>query len=197
MRLILASDSPRRRELLETLGLVFEVESPDVDESRNPGEAPAAYVERIAREKAGAVAGPGRLVVAGDTAVVHEGKVLGKPAHPEEAMSMLRRLQGEHHEVFTGVAVVGWNEGPIEASVVDATDVAILPMTDHEIASYVSSGEPMDKAGAYGLQGAGGRFVEKLTGSPFTVVGLPIHLLPRLIAKAGGDFETFLSDRPE
>jgi septum formation protein len=197
MRLILASDSPRRRELLETLGLVFEVESPDVDESRNPGEAPAAYVERIAREKAGAVAGPGRLVVAGDTAVVHEGKVLGKPAHPEEAMSMLRRLQGEHHEVFTGVAVVGWDEGPIEASVVDATDVAILPMTDHEIASYVSSGEPMDKAGAYGLQGAGGRFVEKLTGSPFTVVGLPIHLLPRLIAKAGGDFETFLSDRPE
>lgn len=197
MKLILASGSPRRRELLETLGLVFEIETPDVDESRNPDEAPIAYVERIAREKAGAVAGPSRLVVAGDTAVVHEGKVLGKPAHPEEARSMLRRLQGEHHEAFTGVAVVGWDNGPIKASAVDATDVSILPMTDHEIASYVSSGEPMDKAGAYGLQGAGGRFVEKVTGSPFTVVGLPIHLLPRLMAKAGGDFETFLSDRAE
>ena len=108
MRLVLASGSPRRRELLETLGLVFGVEVPDVDESRNPGEAPVAYVERIAREKASAVAGPDRLVVAGDTAVVHEGRVLGKPAHPEEARSMLRRLQGDHHEVFTGVAVTGW-----------------------------------------------------------------------------------------
>ena len=89
------------------------------------------------------------------------------------------------------------DDGPIEFSTVDATDVMILPMTDHEIASYVSSGEPMDKAGAYGLQGAGGRFVEKVTGSPFTVVGLPIHLLPRLFENAGANFEAFLSNRPE
>jgi len=191
MRLVLASSSPRRRELLERLGLDFEVEPPDVDETRRPDESPGVYVERIAREKANAVAGPNRLVIAADTTVVHEGRVLGKPAHPEEARAMLRRLEGDRHEVFTGVAVASWENGAQLTSEVDVTEVNMMPMTADEIVDYVSSGEPMDKAGAYALQGAGGRFVEGLRGSPFTVIGLPLHLLPRLLSHSGSGLESF------
>ena len=194
MRLVLASGSPRRRELLKSLGLDFDVEPPDVDESRHQGEPPGVYVERIAADKARAVAAAGRVVLAADTAVVHEGKVLGKPGHPEEARSMLRRLQGDRHEVFTGVAVVSWDGGPVVHPTVDVTEVVFLPMTDDEIADYVSTGEPMDKAGAYALQGVGGRFIESVKGSPFTVVGLPIHLVSRLISHAGMDIRSFRHD---
>ncbi len=191
MKLVLASESPRRRELLERLGLDFEVDPSHVDETRRPDESPGVYVERVARDKAGAVAGPNRLVIAADTTVVHEGRVLGKPAHPEEARAMLRRLEGDRHEVFTGLAVAAWGSGVQLTSEVDVTEVNMVPMTTDEIADYVSSGEPMDKAGAYALQGAGGRFVAGLRGSPFTVIGLPIHLLPRLISHAGSEFESF------
>ena len=194
MRLVLASGSPRRRELLNSLGLDFDVELPDVDESRRQDEPPGVYVERIAVEKARAVAAPDRVVLAADTAVVHEGKVLGKPGHPEEARAMLRRLQNDRHEVFTGVAVASWNGGPVVNSTVDVTEVAFLPMTDDEIADYVSTGEPMDKAGAYALQGAGGRFIESVKGSPFTVIGLPIHLISRLISAAGMDIRSLRHD---
>lgn len=194
MRLVLASGSPRRRELLNSLGLDFDVEPPGVDESRRQDEPPGVYVERIAVEKARAVAAPDRVVLAADTAVVHEGKVLGKPGHPEEARAMLRRLQNDRHEVFTGIAVASWDGGAVVNSTVDVTEVAFLPMTDDEIVDYVSTGEPMDKAGAYALQGAGGRFIESVKGSPFTVIGLPIHLISRLISAAGMDIRSFRHD---
>jgi septum formation protein len=191
MRMVLASGSPRRRELMERLGLEFEVQPPEVDESRLPDEAPAAYVERVARAKAGAVAAEGLLVVAADTTVVHEGRVMGKPGHPEEARAMLRRLSGDVHEVFTGLAVGAWDQGFEVRTVVDIAEVEMIPMTDEEIAWYVDTGEPLDKAGSYALQGLGGVFVNKVVGSPFTVVGLPIHLLARLVAASGEDLTRF------
>jgi septum formation protein len=191
VRLVLASGSPRRKELLERLGLQFEATAPDIDETRLPDEEPAAYVERIARAKAEAVAGDGLLVVAADTTVVYEGRVMGKPGHPEEARSMLRRLEGDTHEVFTGVAV-GWLDGGLRLeSLVDRCQVSMLPMTDDEIAWYVGTGEPLDKAGGYALQGLGGIFVSEVVGNPSTVVGLPIHLLGRLIAKSGAEVTRF------
>ena len=193
MRLVLASGSPRRAALLDQLGLVYEVAVPDVDESRRPDERAGDYVERLAREKASAMASPGAVVFGADTAVVHEGHILGKPAHPEEARSMLRRLQGEVHEVFTGVAVA-W-DGEIR-SLVDVTEVEMLTMTEEEISDYVDSGEPMDKAGAYALQGRGGMFVAAITGSPTTVVGLPIHLVPRLLAQSGTNIHHFVREAP-
>ena len=192
MRLVLASGSPRRRELLKRLNLVFDVDPPGVDESRLPGEAPPAYVERLARVKATAGVGPGRIVLAADTAVVHAGHMLGKPAHPEEARGMLRRLEGDSHDVFTGVAVATVTDNVEVVSIVDVTEVVMATMTSDEIAAYVDSGEPMDKAGAYALQGMGGRFIESVRGSPFTVIGLPIHLLPRLLKRLGADIEQFI-----
>jgi septum formation protein len=189
VKLVLASSSPRRSDLLDRLDLEFETRPADLDESIWPDETAGVYVERLAREKAQAVAGPDMVVIAADTAVVHRGHVLGKPGHPEEARTMLRSLQGGTHEVFTGVAVA--NQDRL-ASLVDVTEVRMAPMTSDEIADYVDTGEPMDKAGSYALQGRGGVFVESITGSPFTVVGLPLHLLPRLAARVGahlGDFE--------
>ena len=190
MKLVLASSSPRRSELLAALGLRFEVRSPDVDETRFPDETPGAYVERIARAKAVAVAGSDEVIVAADTTVVFEGKVMGKPGHPEEARSMLRRLQGARHEVLTGLAVSSLGE---THSLVDATEVEMMSMMDEEIAAYVAGGEPMDKAGAYALQGEGGVFVTSVHGSPSTVVGLPIHQLPRLLGRVGVELSQFRS----
>lgn len=190
MKLVLASSSPRRSELLAALNLQFEVRSPDVDETRFPDETPGSYVERIARAKAVAVAGSNEIIVAADTTVVFEGKVMGKPGHPEEARSMLRRLQGARHEVLTGLAVSSLGE---THSLVDATEVEMMSMTDEEIAAYVAGGEPMDKAGAYALQGEGGVFVTSVHGSPSTVVGLPIHQLPRLLARVGVELSQFRS----
>lgn len=190
MKLVLASSSPRRSELLAALNLQFEVRSPDVDETRFPDETPGSYVERIARAKAVAVAGSNEIIVAADTTVVFEGKVMGKPGHPEEARSMLRRLQNARHEVLTGLAVSSLGE---THSLVDATEVEMMSMTDEEIAAYVAGGEPMDKAGAYALQGEGGVFVTSVHGSPSTVVGLPIHQLPRLLARVGVELSQFRS----
>lgn len=173
---------------MQRLGLAFEITPPDVDESRLPGEAPGVYVERVARDKAMAVATTDAVVVAADTAVVHEGRVLGKPAHPQEARSMLGRLQGEVHEVFTGLAVAS---GDVVRALVDVTEVRMLPMTTEEITGYVDSGEPMDKAGAYAIQERGGLWVESIAGSPFTVIGLPVHLIPRLVAQVGANLDDF------
>ena len=192
MRLVLASASPRRRQLLETLSLDFDVVPAGVDETRFQGEPPTAYVERIAESKARAVLEPGRVVIGCDTTVVHEGKVLGKPSHPEEARSMLRRLEGDVHEVFTGIAVGGFEDDrAVLHSVVDVAEVEFLPLTDGEIRDYVATGEPMDKAGSYALQGLGGVFIKRIKGSPFTVIGMPIHLLPRLISAVGADMTFF------
>lgn len=190
MKLVLASSSPQRRELLAALNLQFEVRSPDVDETRFPDERPGTYVERIARTKAIAVAGSDEIIVAADTTVVFEGKVMGKPGHPEEARSMLRRLQGARHEVLTGLAVSSLGE---THTLVDATEVEMMSMTDEEIAAYVAGGEPMEKAGAYALQGEGGVFVTSVHGSPSTVVGLPIHQLPRLLGRVGVELSQFRS----
>lgn len=193
MRLVLASGSPRRKELLEQLGLTFDVIPAGIDESRHAHESPADYVERVAVDKAFAIAGADRIVVAADTAVVYEGRILGKPAHPEEARSMLRHLQGTEHDVFTGLAVASWEGRPVIHRLTDVTEVRMLPMTEDEIADYVDTGEPMDKAGAYALQGRGGRFVESVSGSSYTVVGLPIHLLARLLTHAGTDIHDFMA----
>lgn len=187
MRLVLASASPRRARLLDQLGFRYEVVPADIDETRMPDEGPAAYVERMARAKAASVPGSGdEVVIAADTAVVFEGHVLGKPSHPEQARSMLRRLRAKRHEVFTAVTV---RRSTSVESLVDVTHVQMLPMTEEEISEYVASGEPMDKAGSYALQGFGGVFVESVSGSPFTVIGLPIHLLPRLLRSVGADME--------
>ncbi|MCO6503035.1 MAG: septum formation protein Maf [Acidimicrobiales bacterium] len=184
MRLVLASGSPRRAAILEGLGLSFEAAAASVDETRRPDEPPLQYVERLAREKASTAAAPDVIVIGCDTVVVHGGKILGKPGHPEEARSMLRRLQGDTHEVATGLAVAGFKDGGLAVeSAVDVTEVTFLPMTDEEIADYVATGEPMDKAGAYALQEYGGVFVESIRGSAHTVVGMPVHLLPRLLAR--------------
>lgn len=196
MRLVLASTSPRRRDLLSTLQLDFEVRPAEIDETRFPDESPADYVDRVARAKALAAVGEGLIVIAADTTVVHEGRIMGKPGHPEEARAMLRRLSGDVHEVFTAVAVGSWEESPVVRSIVDVAQVEMMPMTDEEIAGYVDTGEPMDKAGAYALQGLGGIFVSRVDGSPFTVIGLPIHLLPRLIAASGMEMASFRR-RPE
>lgn len=188
MKLVLASSSPRRAELLDRIGLEFEVSVTDIDETRRPDEAPGVYVERLAVEKARAVLTPGIVVVAADTAVVHKGHVLGKPGHPEEARRMLRGLQGGTHDVFTGIAVAHDEE---VASLVDVTEVRMASMTPEEIADYVDTGESMDKAGSYALQGRGGLYVDSISGSPFTVIGLPLHLLPRLASRVGAQLGNF------
>ncbi len=194
MRLVLASTSARRRQLLEGIGLAFEMVSPDIDESRLPGEAPTAYVERVARAKAEFAVSTGVLAVGADTVVVHEGRVLGKPAHPEEARGMLQRLQGDTHQVYSGVAVAA---GTQVASLIDVTEVGLLPLTDEEIADYVATGEPMGKAGAYALQGYAGTFINEVKGSPFTVIGLPVHLLPRLMAAVGAEIRSLRKAPPD
>jgi septum formation protein len=185
VRLVLASDSPRRRQLLESLLLEFDVVPSEVDETRLPGEAPGAYVLRLARAKAEAVAGPGTVALGADTVVVHRGRLLGKPGHPAEARSMLERLSGEAHTVFTGVAVASWDDGLAVRSEVERAVVYFHELTEGEITAYVASGEPMDKAGAYALQGLGGVFVRRIEGTPTTVVGLPIDLAARLLRSAG------------
>ena len=186
MLLVLASGSPRRSELLTGLGLEFEIHVPDVDERTLEDEAPRSYVRRLAREKALEVAGPGRVVLAADTTVVHGGSIIGKPANRADARRMLARLEGETHTVFTGVAVVWEDESGAQVEVeLDRSDVRLVPMTDVEIASYVDTGEPLDKAGAYALQGIGGMFVAEVRGSPSNVIGLPLHLAVHLLRGAG------------
>lgn len=190
-RLILASSSPRRRELLDSLGIRFEVVVPDIDEHRHPNEEPYDYVSRIARAKAEAAVSPDAVVVAADTVVVIDGLVLGKPGHPEEAMSMLRRLGGTTHEVLSGVAVARTSDMVQVVTAVESTLVKFLPMTDEEIVDYVGTGEPMDKAGAYALGGLGAIFVEAVHGSPSSVIGLPLHTMARLLRGIGVDLLSF------
>lgn len=186
MRLILASGSPRRLELLRSIGLNVEVEAPDVDERRMPDEAPGVYVERVAVEKAMTVAGQGRVVIGADTAVLHRGHLMGKPAHPAEARAMLSRLSGDAHTVLTGVAVAYVADVDTElVSAVESSVVHMTELTDTEIAAYVETGESMDKAGAYALQGLGAVLVEAVEGSPSNVIGLPLHVVARLLRSAG------------
>jgi septum formation protein len=181
-RLVLASASPRRAELLRTLGVRFDVRVADVDESVHDREVPAAYVERVARSKAAAIAaiGPDALVIAADTTVVLDGLILGKPTDADDARSMLRSLADRTHEVLT--AVVATSDGATSSSVV-STAVTFAPITEAELDWYVTSGEPFDKAGAYGIQGAGGLFVARIDGSYHNVVGLPLDALAHAITE--------------
>lgn len=171
--------------MLATLGLDFEVVASGIDESRHPDEAPPVYAERMARAKASELAAPDTVVIAADTIVVHRGLVMGKPGHPAEAHSMLERLSGERHTVISGVAVAYGGSVPVVASDVEHTVVSFVDITADEIAAYVATGEPMDKAGAYGLQGAAGAFIDRVEGSPSNVVGLPLTLATRLLRAAG------------
>jgi septum formation protein len=185
MRLLLASGSPRRRQILHDMGLDFEARPSGVDEARHPDESPSVFAERVARDKALAVVEPGAVSLAADTIVVHRGVILGKPRHPTEARSMLQRLSGDRHTVITGVAVVRMDESVEAWSGSERTAVTFLDLTDAEIGGYIATGEPMDKAGAYGMQGGGGALVASIDGNPSNVVGLPMPLTVRLLRAAG------------
>ena len=180
--LILASASPRRAAILTALGLPFRVVVPSVDESLLPGEGGAPAAERLARAKAESVAGAAELpVLAADTLVLCDEQVLGKPASAEEAARMLRTLSGRSHEVVTGVCVA--RAGRLWSGV-ETTVVTFAPMAEAEIAWYVGTGEPLDKAGAYHVDGRGALFVSSVSGSPSNVAGLPVPLLLRLAREA-------------
>ena len=182
-RLVLASASPRRLELLRLAGLNPEVRPADVDESPLAYEDPVAHVLRLARDKACAVGADGAVVLGADTTVTVDGTVLGKPADHDEAVAMLQRLRGRSHTVCTGVAVAA-PDGLVADTVV-STEVVFAPISDEAIAAYVAGGEPMDKAGAYGIQGAAAAFVTRIDGSWTNVVGLPLVETLELLRVAG------------
>jgi septum formation protein len=178
--LVLASASPRRQDLLRAAGFDFVVDAADVDESRLPAETPRQYVERLACAKARSVSQrhPDALVLGADTAVVLGDEVLGKPDSPEAAAAMLGRLSGRAHEVLTGVAVIG--RGQVRSRV-EQTTVWIQRLSPQDVAAYVASGEPLDKAGAYAIQGLASRFVSRIDGSYSNVVGLPLVAVAQLL----------------
>ena len=184
MRIVLASASPRRGELLAAAGFAFDVRPVDIDERWRPGEPPDEYVTRLAGEKAARalVDWPDALALAADTIVLVDGRILGKPATDEEAGQMLRVLSGRMHDVLTGICV---KSRARSASLVDRTTVRFMPLSEQEIAWYVASGEPRDKAGAYAVQGLASRFVEEIRGSYTNVVGLPVAAVYRLLKSLG------------
>jgi septum formation protein len=177
-RLVLASASPRRARILNDLGVAFRVVVSNVDESLQPGEDAAAAVARLARQKALAVARGERLpVLAADTEVVCDGRILGKPGGLAESVAMLQGLAGRSHEVVTGLCLVS---GDKLRSGVERTSVRFAPMGPEELSWYAATGEPFDKAGGYHVDGRGALFVEAVSGSPSNVAGLPVRLLLRL-----------------
>jgi septum formation protein len=181
-KLILASASPRRAEILRTVAWPFEALPADIDESRHAGEEAVAYVERVARAKAEAPAlqVPGSTILGADTVVVIESEILGKPRDDEDARRMLRRLRDRWHQVLTGVAVINGETGSSKVAH-EVTEVRFAAMTEDEISWYVATGEPKDKAGAYAIQGQGARFIKEIRGDYFNIVGLPVRLLYELI----------------
>ena len=178
--LILASSSPRRADLLRAAGISFEVVPADVDESILKLEPPGDHVRRLAREKADAVFAnrPDALVLGADTIVVVGGEIMGKPRDAADATRMLRLLSGREHEVLSGIALVSKRGAAVEVA---RTRVWVNPLNEIEIAEYVATGEPLDKAGAYGIQGIGARFIDRIQGSYSNVVGLPVALVYRLL----------------
>ena len=194
--LVLASASPRRRELLAQAGYTFEVRAAHVPEDLRPGEEPVAYVVRLAREKAEAVyrAMAGReggvefddgrelTVLGADTTVVVDGEILGKPQNAVDAARMLRMLSGRTHRVITGVALATAEGTEVAA---EATAVRFVALTDEEIAAYAATGEPMDKAGAYAIQGLAARWIPRIEGCYFNVVGLPLALVTAMLESHG------------
>ena len=190
-RLVLASASPRRRELLQDLGLDFLCRPVDLDETPLSGESADAYVRRLARAKAAAAARKGELVLAADTIVVRDGQLLGKPADPEEARTMLASLSGRDHAVHTGVAVHLPPSTTREA--VCRSVVTMAALSREEIGWYVATGEPLDKAGAYAIQGLGALIVERIDGNYSNVVGLPLPTVYRLFGEVGYDLRGFIA----
>lgn len=187
--LVLASQSPRRRELLALIGLAHDVRPADIDESHQRGETPESHCERLARGKAMALRGsvnPDAVIVGSDTIVVVDGEVLGKPDGADDAARMLRLLSGRSHTVLTAVAVA--RGARIESSV-ERVSVTFRQLSDAEIAAYIATREPMDKAGAYGIQGFGATIVSRIEGDYFAVMGLALNLLVRLLARVGLRYE--------
>lgn len=185
---LLASDSPRRRALLAEQGWRFDTFSPDVDESALPGEPPAVLCERLARLKAESSGDTERvLVLAADTIVVVEGRVLGKPADRMEGIGMLRLLQGRSHEVLTGLAL-RWNGETVSA--VERTTVCFRPLTEDQILAYAETGEGADKAGSYAIQGKGALLVASIEGDYFNVVGFPLCRLGMMLESVGIGLES-------
>lgn len=193
MRLVLASASPRRAELLRTAGFVFETLAVDVDEREHVGESAADYVRRLAEEKSAAalalVSGDGppatggnTIVVGADTTVVVDGAILGKPADEREAAAMLRRLSGRRHEVMTGVSM---RSAARRYAIVETTAVHFVELSNEDIAWYVKSGEGRDKAGGYAIQGLASRFIPRIEGSYSNVVGLPVAAVHELLREFG------------
>jgi nucleoside triphosphate pyrophosphatase len=189
VRLILASASPRRAELLRAAGFDFETIVADVDEAARPDEPPSTYVRRVAAEKSAYVASvrnaeqPGAIILAADTAVVVDGEILGKPRNDADAARMLRMLAGRQHEVMTGISL---RQGACELGRVETTVVFFSALSEHDVAWYVASGEGHDKAGGYGIQGLAARFIPRIDGSYSNVVGLPVAALVELLRELGG-----------
>ncbi len=197
MRLVLASASPRRRELLRGLDLDFSVRPADIDETPHHGEPPAHYVKRLAEEKAEAVAAVDATIVGADTVVVFEGRILGKPDDRAHAMEILTQLANRTHAVYTGVAVIATStDGERrEASAVETTRVTMAPVPPARIDSFLDLGDYADKAGSYALLGASSIFADHVEGSVSNVVGLPLPLLDRLCARIDVDLLTFRTPR--
>ena len=187
MKLILASTSPRRIEILRNAGLSVQVLSSAVDETPMPGELPTDLVQRLAEAKAELVAaraiGPA-IIIAADTIVALDGHTLGKPRSGEEARSMLRQVSGRTHAVHTGLALIRLPDAQ-RRKAVETTLVTVSPLTDEDISHYLASGEPFDKAGAYAIQGRAGRFIPRIEGCYFNVMGLPLARLHRLLRELG------------
>ena len=188
-KIILASTSPRRSELLKQIGVEFELASGNVQERPHRDEAPPDYITRVARAKVIAVARQNEsgLIIGADTVVVLDGQLLGKPEDEADAERMLKRLSGRWHAVMTGVALYDVATRH-EVADFDKTLVKFARLTDREIEWYIKTGEPMDKAGAYGLQGLGGLFVDEIAGNYYNVVGLPLPLVYRLARRLGYSF---------
>ena len=183
-RVVLASSSPRRRDLLNLIGIAHEVHPANIDETMRPREAPRRYAERLAREKASAIAtrDPDLITIGADTVVVINRKVLGKPADAGDAARMLRMLSGREHTVITAVAV---SRGRKLRSAIEEVRVKFRRLRDDEIDAYIAMGEPMDKAGAYGIQGYGATIVERIEGDYFAVMGSPLVRLVGLMRDVG------------
>jgi septum formation protein len=186
-RVVLASSSPRRRELLALIGIEHAVVPADIDETPFPDELPRPHAERLAREKAATVAAraPNAIVIAADTIVVVDGAILGKPTDEDAAAAMMRRLSGRRHIVFTAVAVA--RDGVV-VSDVEEVDVTFRELSDDDIRRYIATREPMDKAGAYGIQGYGATIVTRIDGDYFAVMGLALGLMVRLMARVGVEY---------
>ena len=185
MKLILASQSPRRRELLGLFHIPFEIRVADIDEAMDPTKAPADEVARVSRLKALAVPrADDDVIIAADTIVVCRGQVLGKPKDATDARNMLELLSGKDHQVMTGLTILLGNTAVTHTEV---TDLHFRPLTDREIDQYIRSGEPMDKAGAYGIQGGAALFCERMVGDYYNVVGLPVCKLGQMLTEIAPD----------